>query len=240
VILENSFNVPTDIDQAWALLLDVERVASCMPGAVLDSVDGDDVAGHVRVKVGAIQMAYKMKGRFIERDEVNRRVVIEGAGKENRGAGTVNATVTLTLTSNGEITDAHVTTDLAITGRPAQFGRGALEDISTKIVGQFAKNLALESRSTGPEPATGEPNREEPALTATTAAPETAAATTSSAATPSGAATTRRRIENEPLDLVSFLAPEPAQIVKFAAAALLAVLAVVLLRRTCKRNLKRN
>ncbi|MEV4950854.1 SRPBCC family protein [Paenarthrobacter nitroguajacolicus] len=239
MILENSFNVPTDIDNAWALLLDVERVASCMPGAVLDSVDGDDVAGHVRVKVGAIQMAYKMKGRFIERDEVNRRVVIEGAGKENRGAGTVNATVTLTLTPNGDTTDAHVTTDLAITGRPAQFGRGALEDISSKIVGQFAKNLALESRNTGAVPDTEESKPQEPGETEPMADAESAAATTFSAA-PSSSTTTRRQIENEPLDLVSVLAPEPAQIVKFAAAVLLAVLAGVLLFRNCKRNLKRN
>lgn len=214
MILENNFNVPTEIDDAWALLLDVERVAPCMPGASLDAVNGDEFTGRIRVKVGAIQMTYKMTGRFVERDEDNRRVVIEGAGKENRGAGTVNATITLTMTPNGATTDAHVATDLAITGRPAQFGRGVLEDIGTKIIGQFAKNLAAELDNTHTEPATGE-----------------ATSTTSAVSAP---ATTR--VENEPLDLVSVLAPSPGRVIAFAAAGLLAVFAAIWLRRATKRN----
>lgn len=214
MILENNFNVPTEIDEAWALLLDVERVAPCMPGATLDAVNGDEFTGRIRVKVGAIQMTYKMTGRFVERDEDKRRVVIEGAGKENRGAGTVNATITLTMTPNGATTDAHVATDLAITGRPAQFGRGVLEDIGTKIIGQFAKNLAAELDNTRTEPATGE-----------------AATTTSAVSAP--AAT---RGENEPLDLVSVLAPSPGRVIAFAAAGLVAVFAAIWLRRTFKRN----
>ncbi|WP_168699421.1 SRPBCC family protein [Gordonia paraffinivorans] len=105
MILEQTFSVPAGIDEAWKFLNDPERVAPCMPGATLDSFEGDDIAGRVKVKVGAIQMSYKMKGRFVERDEEKHRLVIEGAGKENRGAGTVNATVTLTLTENGSATD---------------------------------------------------------------------------------------------------------------------------------------
>lgn len=216
MILENTFNVPTEIDEAWGLLLDPGRVASCMPGAVLDSVDGDDLAGQIRVKVGAIQMSYKLKGRFIERDKEKRRLVVEGGGKENRGAGTVNATVTLTLTPNGTTTDAHVTTDLAITGRPAQFGRGALEDIGTKIVGQFAKNLAAELENTGTEPAT-----EEDGPTATT---------------PAVPAPVSKPVENEPLDLLSVLSPGSGRVMAFAAVGLLAVFAAILLRQTSKRQ----
>ncbi|PVX59536.1 SRPBCC family protein [Rhodococcus globerulus] len=217
MIFENNFNVPTEIDEAWALLLDVERVAPCMPGATLDTVEGDEFTGRIRVKVGAIQMTYKMKGRFVERDEDKRRVVIEGSGKENRGAGTVSATITLTLTPNGATTDAHVATDLAITGRPAQFGRGVMEDIGTKIIGQFAKNLAAELDNTRTEP---------------TAAEATATTTTSAAPT-----TATKLVENEPLDLVGVLAPSKGRIIAVAAAAgLLAVFAAIWLRRESKRS----
>jgi hypothetical protein len=116
------------------------------------------------------------------------------------------------MTPNGATTDAHVATDLAITGRPAQFGRGVLEDIGTKIIGQFAKNLAAELDNTSTPPATGE-----------------AATTTSTVSAPA-----TKRVENEPLDLVSVLAPNPGRVIAFAAAGLLAVFAVIWLRRTFK------
>ncbi|MEO9327011.1 SRPBCC family protein [Gordonia aurantiaca] len=220
MILEHTFSVPAGIDEAWAFLNDPERVAPCMPGATLDSFEGDDIAGRVKVKVGAIQMSYKMKGRFVERDAEKHRLVIEGAGKENRGAGTVNATVTLTLTENGSQTDALVETDLAITGRPAQFGRGALEDIGGKIVGQFAKNLATQFDE--PAPAAEEK-------------PATAAAAPAAAA-PAAAKTAAKPVENEPLDLVSVLSPDRDKIVKIAAAVLVTLGLGFLLGRVTKRG----
>ncbi|WP_168701210.1 SRPBCC family protein [Gordonia paraffinivorans] len=221
MILEHTFSVPAGIDEAWKFLNDPERVAPCMPGATLDSFEGDDIAGRVKVKVGAIQMSYKMKGRFVERDEEKHRLVIEGAGKENRGAGTVNATVTLTLTENGSATDALVETDLAITGRPAQFGRGALEDIGGKIVGQFAKNLATQFDELAPAAA------EAAAPAADTAAPAAAAPAAKAAAKP---------VENEPLDLVSVLSPDRDKVIKIAAAVLVTFGLGFLIGRITKRG----
>lgn len=223
MILENTFSVPAGIDEAWKFLNDPERVAPCMPGATLDSFEGDDIAGRVKVKVGAIQMSYKMKGRFVERDDEKHRLVIEGAGKENRGAGTVNATVTLTLTENGSNTDALVETDLAITGRPAQFGRGALEDIGGKIVGQFAKNLATQFDE--PAPAVEE-----------TAAPAAASATAAPAAAAAAPKTVAKPAEAEPLDLVSVLGPDRDKVIKVAAAVLVTLGLGFLLGRLTKRG----
>ncbi|WP_254704873.1 SRPBCC family protein [Rhodococcus pyridinivorans] len=210
--------MPSTVDEAWALLLDVERVAPCMPGATLDSIDGDEFTGRIRVKIGAIQMTYKMKGRFIERDKENWRVVIEGSGKENRGTGTVKATITLTMIPKGDTTDVRVGTDLAITGKPAQFGRGVLDDIGSKIVGQFAKNLAAALDEDKNAPAPAEP-----------AAPSTAQPA-------SAVAPVRPAPDNEPLDLVGVLAPSRERMVIIGLAALLAIVTALLLSRPRRQS----
>ena len=142
--LENEFTVPASVDEAWAVLLDVEKVAPCMPGATLTSVDGDDFTGTVKVKVGPIQVTYKGQAKFVEKDDAAHRVVIEASGKEARGSGTAAATVTAVLTADGGKTKASVVTDLNITGRPAQFGRGVMADVAAKLIGQFADCLADE------------------------------------------------------------------------------------------------
>jgi uncharacterized protein len=142
--LEHDFTVPAPVDEAWKALLDVEKVAPCMPGAALTSVDGDDFTGTVKVKVGPIQVTYKGQARFVEKDEAAHRVVIEASGKEARGSGTAAATVTAVLTAQGNQTRAEVVTDLNITGRPAQFGRGVMADVGAKLIGQFADCLAEE------------------------------------------------------------------------------------------------
>lgn len=142
--LEHEFTVPATLDEAWAVLLDVEKVAPCMPGATLTSVDGDDFTGTVKVKVGPIQVTYKGQAKFVEKDDAAHRVVIEASGKEARGSGTAAATVTANLTAAGSQTKAHVVTDLNITGRPAQFGRGVMADVGAKLIGQFADCLADE------------------------------------------------------------------------------------------------
>ncbi|MQA04871.1 MAG: hypothetical protein GEV07_19850 [Streptosporangiales bacterium] len=144
--LEHEFAVPVSVAEAWQVLLDVERIGPCMPGATVLDVRGDEFTGTVKVKVGPISMTYAGEARFAEKDEAARRVVIEAAGKENRGSGTAKASVTATLepADGGSSTAVKVLTDLTVTGRPAQFGRGMLQDVGGKLIGQFADNLAAE------------------------------------------------------------------------------------------------
>ena len=141
--LENSFVVPADIDTAWKTLLDVEAIAPCMPGATLDTVDGDTFTGSVKVKLGPVNMTYGGKARFVEKNEAQHRAVIEGTGKETRGSGTASALVTCQLVAEtADRTRVEVTTDLTVTGKPAQFGRGVMQDVAGRIIDQFSANLA--------------------------------------------------------------------------------------------------
>jgi len=142
--LENRFTVPVPVEQAWKVLLDVERVAPCMPGATLTSVDGDDFEGTVKVKLGPINLTYGGKASFVSKDDAAYVAVIDGRGKETRGTGTAKALITCRLVDQGGTTDVEVDTDLAITGKPAQFGRGVLADVSAKLIDQFATCLAQE------------------------------------------------------------------------------------------------
>jgi carbon monoxide dehydrogenase subunit G len=140
--LEHSFTVPVPEDRAWEVLLDVQRVAPCMPGAKLDSVDGDDIQGQIKVKVGPISMIYKGTAKFTERDPAAHVITLEASGKETRGAGTAAATVRSVLEGQGEQTHVVVHTTLNVTGRPAQFGRGVMAEVGGKLIGIFASNLA--------------------------------------------------------------------------------------------------
>ncbi len=142
--LENSFTVPVPVDEAWRVLLDIERIAPCMPGAVLDSVTGDDFTGRVKVKLGVITMTYQGKASFVEKDEAAHKAVIDARGKDQRGNGTAAALVTASLAAEGDSTRVDVVTDLNITGRPAQFGRGVMTDVGNKLLGQFADRLAAQ------------------------------------------------------------------------------------------------
>jgi carbon monoxide dehydrogenase subunit G len=142
VQLEHQLSIPAPIDVVWPALLDPERVAPCVPGATLTGVDGDSFTGTVKVKVGPITLLYKGTGTFTEQDEQARRAVLKASAKDTRGNGTVNATVTLTLAEEGERTSGVVATDLSITGKPAQFGRGLIADVGGKIVEQFAACLS--------------------------------------------------------------------------------------------------
>jgi carbon monoxide dehydrogenase subunit G len=140
--LEHSFTVPVPEDRAWEVLMDVERVAPCMPGASLDSVDGDEIKGRIKVKVGPIAMTYAGTARFTERDPQAHVITLEASGKETRGAGTASATVRSTLQEQGAQTHVIVHTTLNVTGRPAQFGRGVMAEVGGKLIGIFASNLA--------------------------------------------------------------------------------------------------
>jgi carbon monoxide dehydrogenase subunit G len=140
--LKHSFTVPVSLDRAWDVLLDVERVATCMPGASLDSVDGDDIAGKIKVKVGPITQVYAGKAHFTERDREAHVVTLEASGRETRGSGTASATVRSELVPDGDQTQVTVLTNLNVTGKAAQFGRGVLSEVSGKLVGIFADNMA--------------------------------------------------------------------------------------------------
>jgi carbon monoxide dehydrogenase subunit G len=149
--LDHSFTVPVPVERAWAVLLDLPRIAPCMPGATLTGVDGDTFTGTVKVKLGPIALTYQGKGRFVERDEAGRRVVIQASGKDTRSAGTATATVTAVLAGEGDNTRVDVGTDLTVTGRPAQFGRGMIADVGAKLIGQFADCVAR-TLAAAPEP----------------------------------------------------------------------------------------
>jgi uncharacterized protein len=142
--LDNSFTVPVPPKQAWDALLDVQRIAPCMPGATVDEVNGDEIAGRVKVKVGPVSLTYKGTAKFTARDDENRTVSVEAAGKETRGAGTASAVMQAGLKPDGtgDQTEVSMHTTLNVTGRPAQFGRGVMAEISGKLVEQFAANLA--------------------------------------------------------------------------------------------------
>jgi uncharacterized protein len=140
--IDNSFTVPVPPDQAWDVLLDVQRIAPCMPGATVDEVDGDVVNGRIKVKVGPVSLTYRGTAKFTERDPEAKTVVVEAAGKETRGAGTASATVRASLAPTGDGTQVTMHTTMNVTGRPAQFGRGVMVEVGGKLVDQFARNLA--------------------------------------------------------------------------------------------------
>lgn len=174
--LQNSFTVPADVEEAWKTLLDVEAIAPCMPGATLESVDGDHFTGNVKVKLGPVTMVYGGQATFVSKDEAARTAVIEGTGKETRGTGTAKAVVTTVLTAEGpSTTRVDVTTDLTITGKAAQFGRGVMQDVASRLVGQFAGNLerVIASRALAPAHSTESGSSAGP--TAATAMPTTPA-----------------------------------------------------------------
>jgi len=141
--LENNFTIDAPVEKAWAALNNPETVAPCFPGATLTTYEGDSFAGTVKVKLGPIAMTYKGKGTYVTRDEAAHEVVIEANGRDSRGNGTANATVTASLAADGaDKTAVSMVTDMTITGKPAQFGRGVISDVADKIITQFAECVA--------------------------------------------------------------------------------------------------
>jgi carbon monoxide dehydrogenase subunit G len=182
VQLDHEFTVPVPAEHAWPVLLDVERIGPCMPGATITSVDGKDFEGRVKVKVGPITVTYAGQASFVEVDDAQRRAVISAKGKEARGSGTANATITAQLYDQGESTRVTVRTDLAITGRPAQFGRGVMADVGGKLLERFADCLAGQLAGGEQEPAA---SATEPAVSELPVSPDAPA--TAPAAGPSAA-----------------------------------------------------
>jgi uncharacterized protein len=250
----NEFQVPVDVDTAFATLIDLERVAPCMPGAQLEEVDGDTYTGRVKVKVGPMQVTYRGTAEVVEIDHDAKRAAIKAAGKEARGAGTASADVVATLRSDGDdTTTVTVVTDLAVTGKPAQFGRGVMADVGARIIDTFAERLEAMLQEEGvvgeeappPAAAEGAPSPDAAADTTTTAAEETPAepAVPREATAPAGpgpeaiatgaAAAGPRRIapipgrEDDALDLLDVAGPATLKRLVPLVAALLAVLGLI-------------
>ncbi len=155
--LKNEFRVGVPIERAWSTLTDVEYIAPCMPGAQLTEIDGEEFKGNVKVKVGPITAQYKGVAKFKEKDESQYRLVLDASGRDTRGAGNAAAEVTAEMTSDGDGTKIVITTDLKVTGKVAQFGRGVMADVSEKLIGQFVESLEqklVESNEREPEPKT--------------------------------------------------------------------------------------
>ncbi|GAB3449250.1 hypothetical protein GCM10027517_35260 [Phycicoccus ginsengisoli] len=255
--LTHTFTVPASVEETWATFMDLRAVGGCFPGATITEVTDDGFSGTVKVKLGPIALQYAGAGSFVERDDDNHRAVIEAKGKDKRGNGTAGATVTIQLSgADGGGTTANVVTDLAVTGKPAQFGRGVMQDVSDKLLQQFvaciegrigAPEPAEEAEEAAPGPAPSIATVEEqaaaaPATPAPTSAPPSApstappsAATPASAPSRSGRAAARQPAPQEALDLGSTVLPV---LVKTYAKPVLAVvgaiLAVLLIRRVLR------
>lgn len=240
----NTFTVPTDIDTAWATLTDLEKVAPCLPGATLEEVDGEVYTGKVKVKVGPITVTYRGTAELVEADEEKRAARIKASGKEMRGSGTANADVSAQLTEREDGTLVEVVTDLNVTGKPAQFGRGVMADVGAKIIGTFAERLeelVLSDDAAGKAAAEGAPPEEtetSPAEMKTDAASEGAAAAAATDAAAAAidapaASTGPRRIAQDPsreddaLNLVEVAGAATAKRVIPLVAALAAVAALI-------------
>lgn len=183
--IENSFTVDAPIAEAWVLLTDLAEIAPCLPGAKLtDETDGV-YSGGVKIKVGPVTAEYKGSAEFVQKDDDAYRAVIDGKGRDTRGAGNAQATITAQMTAVGDKTQVDIETDLKVSGKVAQFGRGVMQDVSTKLMGQFAD--CLESKI-------GEPQ----AIEDIAAASADATTSGSSTHTPAHAAGSKNRVVETP------------------------------------------
>ena len=208
--LVHEFTVPVPVDDAWRILTDVERIAPCLPGAQLQEIEGDTYRGIVKVKVGPIQAQFKGQASFVKQDHVAHRVVLKGEGRDTTGKGNAAALITAELTSlTASSTSVKVLTDLSITGKVAQFGRGAMADISDKLLAQFVENLntLIGEQQASPAPA----------------APAPAAATTEEDEAPQ-----IRKIDAPEAEALDLLSVSSGAIVKRAIPVVIAIAAVVI------------
>jgi hypothetical protein len=225
VKIEDQFEVEVPVEEAWNVLLDVERIAPCLPGAQLQEIEGDEYRGIVKVKVGPITAQYKGAARIVQADEATRTIVLNAEGRDTRGQGNASASITATLESAGGGTVVKIDTDLNITGKVAQFGRGVMADVSSKLLGQFADNLRA-NVLTGEAGDVSEPASE-------------AAASTPDATAASADSSTKRVIdapEPEPVDLMDAASGAVGKRVVPILAAVVAFLALRSLRKRRKRR----
>jgi carbon monoxide dehydrogenase subunit G len=200
--IADNFRVSKPIDDTWRVLLDIERIAPCLPGAQLQEIEGNEYRGIVKVKVGPITAQYKGTATLAEVDGAGRRMVIDATGRDTRGQGNATASIVVTMLEDGDGTRVEVVTDLAITGKVAQFGRGVLVDVSSKLMRQFVENLERDVLTTEATDSAGRPAQ---TTKATAPSPSVAAAAPTVPATETAPAPPAlRRIESkdvEPIDL---------------------------------------
>ena len=188
--LENSFTIDAPIEKAWEALNTPQTIAPCFPGATLTEYEGDSFSGTVKVKLGPISLTYKGKGVYKERDDAAHRVVIDASGRDSRGNGTAEATVVGTMTADGpDKTSVTMVTDMKITGRPAQFGRGVISDVADKIIGQFASCVASKLQGEEAADASSSSEGSAPVPAAVSGSASAAGAASSNGSTSSATAT---------------------------------------------------
>ena len=235
--LTNEFHVNVPVERAWAVLTDIETIAPCMPGAALEEIEGDEYRGGVKIKVGPITAQYKGKATFLSKDDVNHIAVLKAEGRDTKGQGNASATITATLKAAGTGTDVVVSTDLTITGKVAQFGRGVLADVSSKILGQFVNCLEHDVLAT--------PEETVASVAAASAAADEPAAPDSADATgeaPTAAAAaepvkpTVRKIDYKPTEPVDLLGTAGAPVIKRAAPAVAILFLLMWLLRRRKKS----
>jgi hypothetical protein len=234
--LNHEFTVGVPVEQAWAVLTDVERIAPCMPGAELREVEGDEYRGVVKVKVGPISAEYRGKATFLEQDETAHRAVLRAEGREARGQGNANATITAELTPSEGATRVAVTTELTVTGRVAQFGRGVLGEVSNKLLGQFVECLestVLSAPSTGSVPAE---NGEAPAASEGASSRDGSRGAGGPASSSGSAETVDPEEAGGSVDLLKVVGPSVAKRVAPILAALAVISGFVWLRRRRARR----
>ena len=226
--LSHRFTVPIGVEETWAHFNDIASVAECFPGAQVTEADERSFSGSVKVKLGPIALQYNGSGTFVEKDEAAHRFVVDAKGKDKRGNGTAGANVVVTMTEVDGSTDVSVATDLAITGKPAQFGRGVMQDVSDKLLGQFV--ACLEQRLTAPEPEPAAAEQTPPEAVSGAPAAEQATARPAPPPPPKPKAPPQ---PVEALDLGS--AVLPVILKSYWKQALAALVALVVLRRLLKR-----
>jgi len=227
--LVNEFTVNRPIDEAWPLITDVERIAPCLPGAELQEIEGETYRGVVKIKLGAISSQFKGEAHFIERDDEGHRVVIKAAGRDTGGRGNASAEITAQAESlSPTSTRVTVETDLHITGKVAQFGRGIMGDVSAKIMAQFADNL---NEMLDQEGLTSSTNEEADSSDSDSDAESEEAPAQADDSTDGGAAPQVRKIDGPAKDPIDLMEVGGTSVVKRAAPALLALLILFLILR---------
>jgi uncharacterized protein len=239
--IEDQFRVPVPVDEAWRLLLDIERIAPCLPGAQLQEVEGDEYRGVVKVKVGPITAQYKGSAHLEQVDDAAHTAVIQATGRDTRGQGNASAAIRMSMRADGDATVVGIDTDLAVTGKVAQFGRGVLADVSSKLLAQFVDNLEHDVLS-GDAPRDDE-TRDDETAAAEPAPVEPAASAAKADERRSGngaAAGDVRRIESAEADPVDLFGTAGAPVARRLLPALGAGLLLWVLFRRRKRRGRRH
>ena len=231
--IEDSFRVEVPVEEAWKVLLDLERIAPCLPGAQLTEVEGDEYRGTVKIKVGPITAQYKGVAKIEEADEANRKVVLQAEGRDTRGQGNASATVTATLVPEGDATTVNIDTDLNITGKVAQFGRGVMADVSSKLLGQFAENLQRDVL-------TGGASSEAPTAPATTPSNGTGSAVDAGFASTGESDAGPRKIQSKEAEPIDLMDAAGGSVGKRLVPILAGLVVVVAIRSVFKRRKRRS